>query len=264
MRPSIIAVAWGALLAASACAQERPAPSPTPVASAAPTASTAPPAALAAPAEIPATKVYVFGLLKKGPKWTPDETPELRALQEKHLAHLERLGREGKLVAAGPSGEGDLRGILIFALESPEEAQPLADADPAVQAGRLKAELRRFVGSGGIGRKVEAERAKAGKLEMVEYQLALVRLGRHFRPSESNENRALFMARNQWLQQLESSGQLALSGPFLDSRDLTGALILRAGSLDAARKLVGGDPAVLTERFAVDVYPLWLVKGTLD
>jgi uncharacterized protein YciI len=227
-----------------------PAPAATPAASPVP-----------APADV---KLYTFGLLRKGPKWTADQTPETRALQEKHIANLERLGREGKLVAAGPSGEGDLRGIVILAVESPEEAQALIATDPAVQAGRLTADVRRFVGPAGIGRRVEVERAKAGKVELAEFQLALVRLGRHFRPAEVAENRALFMARNAWLQELESSGRLALSGPFVGSTDLTGVLVLRTGSLAAARALVEQDPAVKTERFVVDVHPLWLAKGTLD
>lgn len=233
-----------------------PAPAATP-------AAPVPPSA--APVPVPAdVKLYTFALLRKGPKWTADETPEVLELQRGHLANLERLGREGKLVAAGPSGDGDLRGIVILAVESPEEAQALIATDPAVQAGRLKSEARRFVGPAGIGRRVEAERAKAGKVEMVEYQLALVRLGRHFRPGEAAENRALFMARNAWLKELERSGRLALSGPFVGSADLTGVLVLRAGSVAAARTLVEQDPAVKTERFTVDVHPLWLAKGALD
>lgn len=266
MKPS--AFAWAALcglFVTSACAEERTVPSPAPAA----VASTPPPA-LAAPAppvsgSAQPARVYVLVLLRKGSAWTAEQTPAVRALQEQHLANLERLGRAGKLVAGGPTGaDGDLRGVLVFAVETQEEARALADTDPAVQAGRLRVELQRFLGSPGIGRQVEAERAKAGKIELVEYQLALVRLGRHFKAAEANENRALFMARNTWLQQLEGSGRLALSGPILDGGDLAGLLVLRAGSLDAARVLLNEDPAVKTERFAFELHPLWLAKGALE
>ncbi len=269
----LTAFAWVALygsLAACACADERPAPAPTPAAA---VAAPSPPMMLALPQPMepsaPSTpqpvRVYVLGLLRKGPQWTAEDTPALRALQEKHLANLGRLGREGKLVAAGPSGgDGDLRGVLVFAVEKVEEARALTDTDPAVQAGRLRAEFQRFLGSPGIGRQVEAARAQAGRTEMVEYQLALVRLGRYFKAQEANENRAVFMARNTWLQQIEGSGRLALSGPFLDGGDLAGLLVLRAGSLEAARAMLNEDPAVKTERFAFDLQPLWLAKGTLQ
>lgn len=269
MRSSVFAwLVLGGALATSACADEPAAPAPA----ASPTALPAtPPPALAAqpPAPVSATpapvRVYVLGLLRKGPSWSAEDTPERQALQARHIANLERLGREGKLVAAGPSGpDGDLRGILVLAVESVDEARALAESDPAVQAGRLRVEYQRFLGSPGIGRNVEAERAKAGKVEMVEYQLALVRLGRHFNASEANENRAVFMARNAWLQQVESSGRLSLSGPVLDGTGLAGLLVLRAGSLEAARATLNEDPAVKTERFAFDLHPLWLAKGTLD
>ena len=38
---------------------------------------------------------------QKGPTWSPDETPEIDALQEAHLANMRRLGEMGKLVING-------------------------------------------------------------------------------------------------------------------------------------------------------------------
>lgn len=258
MKKSLLAAAvLCALVADAARAQDKPA---RPAASA-PTPGTPPPL-LARPET---ARIYAFGLLRKGPKWTPGETPEIRALQEKHLANIARLAKEGKLVAAGPCGDGDLRGVFVFATESLDEARALADTDPAVQAGRLRVELHTFLGAPGIGRNAPAERARAGgKVEMVSYQLALARLGPRFKAEEASENRALFMARNQWLQKLEGSGRLALSGPFTDGGDVKGLLVLKADSLDAARKLLDGDPAAITQRFAYDVQPWWLAKGTLE
>jgi uncharacterized protein YciI len=81
---------------------------------------------------------YQVAFLRKGPAWTPGETPELQKLQEAHLAHIRAMGESGKLLVAGPfSDGGDLRGMFIFRLDSLEEARALAEQDPAVQAGRL-------------------------------------------------------------------------------------------------------------------------------
>lgn len=38
----------------------------------------------------------------QGPNWTAADTPEVRALQAAHLAHLRRLGEEGQVRVGGP------------------------------------------------------------------------------------------------------------------------------------------------------------------
>jgi hypothetical protein len=58
---------------------------------------------------------YYLGFLRKGPKWTGVETPELQELAKAHLANIGRLASLGKLVIAGPMGDnGDIRGIFRF------------------------------------------------------------------------------------------------------------------------------------------------------
>ncbi len=86
---------------------------------------------------------YAFVLLRR-PADAPALTePEQDALQERHLAYLDRLAEAGKLVGAGPfSDQPDesLRGLCFFAT-TVEEARALAAEDPSVQAGRLEAEV---------------------------------------------------------------------------------------------------------------------------
>jgi uncharacterized protein len=86
----------------------------------------------------PGMATYYFGILVKGPKWSPEETPERAQIGEGHMAHIREMAAAGKLVLAGPFLEdGDWRGILIYKTDTLEEAQKLADEDPAVKAGRL-------------------------------------------------------------------------------------------------------------------------------
>ncbi len=62
---------------------------------------------------------------------------EESALQDAHLAYLAQLHAEGRLLAAGPLREDDsLRGLSILAAD-PLRARELAEADPAVRAGRF-------------------------------------------------------------------------------------------------------------------------------
>ena len=131
------------------------APEPTPVAAQAP----AKPSDVG-PGGFEMTTYYV-GFLYRGPKWTPEETPETRKIQEGHMANILKMGAEGKLVIAGPFADnGDLRGLYVFRAASAEEAKALVESDPAVQAGRLRFELHPWYAAKNITvtpRKAEAK-----------------------------------------------------------------------------------------------------------
>lgn len=99
--------------------------------------------------------VYYVYLLKKGPAWSPDSTPEIDALQEAHLANLDRLGQDGKLVLNGPLLDsfqlsGEIRGIGVLKAASLEEAQEWISTDPMVKVGRLVFELHTWMVRRGI------------------------------------------------------------------------------------------------------------------
>ena len=95
---------------------------------------------------------YYFGFLKRGTAWTAERTPETQKIQEGHMAHLNASAKMGKLVIAGPMGDnGDIRGILVYKTATVEEARAIAEADPAVKAGRLRVELHKwFVTKGAL------------------------------------------------------------------------------------------------------------------
>jgi uncharacterized protein YciI len=61
----------------------------------------------------------------------PEMTPEL---QDAHLSFLADLHEAGHLLAVGPAGGGEVRGISILNV-SPERALELKAEDPAVRAG---------------------------------------------------------------------------------------------------------------------------------
>jgi uncharacterized protein YciI len=87
-------------------------------------------------------KFYYLGFLRRGTKFTNEETPERQKIQEGHMANIRRLGAMGKLIAAGPfMDDGDLRGIFVFKTATLEEANELTNTDPAVKAGRLRIDL---------------------------------------------------------------------------------------------------------------------------
>lgn len=96
--------------------------------------------------DTPILEIFYLVILKKGDQWSPEVTPEVMEIQKRHLAHLSHLAEQGKLLIAGPfiDGPDDKRGLSIIAADSMEEAVALTEADPAVQAGRLKVEVIRW------------------------------------------------------------------------------------------------------------------------
>ena len=94
-------------------------------------------------------KRYVFMLLNKGTTRSQDST-EAATIQQQHLAHLNKLSEKGKLIVAGPfENGGDHRGLLIFDVETVDEAIKLEGEDPAVKAGRLSMEAFYWWGAKG-------------------------------------------------------------------------------------------------------------------
>ncbi len=84
-------------------------------------------------------------VLLRTPENAPDyDDAELDRIQQEHLAHHERLRASGHVVTNGPvSDQPDpaLRGLAFYRTGSLEEARQLAEADPAVVAGRLTVEI---------------------------------------------------------------------------------------------------------------------------
>lgn len=87
-------------------------------------------------------KPYFLVLLRRGPHWDlPHQHEELMPLQ---LAFLRRGTKAGDIVLTGPvlDQADDLTGISIIRAGDLAAARALANQDPAVQAGRLIAEVR--------------------------------------------------------------------------------------------------------------------------
>lgn len=93
---------------------------------------------------------YYLVMLRRGPKWTAEITPEIEELQKQHLAHINQMAETGELVLAGPfleqTGVKALSGLFIFKVESHEAAKELTESDPAVKAGRLVYEIYPWLG----------------------------------------------------------------------------------------------------------------------
>ena len=82
-------------------------------------------------------KRYWLVLLQKGPNRNQDSVSAGK-IQAAHMANINRLAKEGKLIMAGPMGiEDELRGIFIMNCADSIEVENFVKTDSAVITGRL-------------------------------------------------------------------------------------------------------------------------------
>ena len=82
-------------------------------------------------------KRYWLVLLQKGPNRNQDSI-SAEKIQAAHMANINRLAKDGKLVMAGPIGvEDDLRGIFLMNCSDSTEVENFVRTDSAVITGRL-------------------------------------------------------------------------------------------------------------------------------
>ena len=82
-------------------------------------------------------KRYWLVLLQKGPTRNQDSI-SAEKIQSAHMANINRLAKEGKLIMAGPIGiEDDLRGIFLMNCADSTEVENFVKTDSAVITGRL-------------------------------------------------------------------------------------------------------------------------------
>ncbi|HXH68398.1 MAG TPA: YciI family protein [Candidatus Limnocylindrales bacterium] len=201
-----------------------------------------------------------FLILLKRPANAPQLSKEAgEKLQEEHMANIRKMAAEHKLLVAGPfMDDTTLRGIFLLQAESAAQAQAWADSDPAVQAGRLAAELHGpwMIDPG-------AMHAAAEPPGMEKYTLVLMKRGEHWSP-DAPEFMEVIKRHHAFIQQMTEQGNIALAGPFPLSveGELRGVVIYRVGEVQTA-KLAEEDPVVKAGILKAELHPWATGKGVL-
>ncbi|MGV3546850.1 MAG: YciI family protein [Pedobacter sp.] len=96
-------------------------------------------------------KMFVLVMLKTGSNTTASKK-ETDSLFKGHMANIEKLAKENKLIVAGPLAKNDkqYRGIFILNTNSIDEAKALLQTDPAVKAKLLDADVFNWYGSAAL------------------------------------------------------------------------------------------------------------------
>lgn len=103
------------------------------------------------PATPEAMEQYTLVFMKSGEKWNPSD-PRVMDVVKQHGAYVAQLTDQAKIALAGPfplDDPGDLRGVVIFRVNSDETAKLVHD-DPVIKAGVLKSELHPWITGKGV------------------------------------------------------------------------------------------------------------------
>jgi uncharacterized protein YciI len=201
---------------------------------------------------------YYLVLLKRAPAPPALSDADANELQARHIAHLEKLEREGHGMAAGPFLDGtDLRGLTILRAASADEARALQEGDPAVKAGRLVVEVIPFLSPEGWFQKARVP------FEPEQLFFGFLKNGPN-RAQDADTAAAIQKAHLAHLNEEAAAGRLVLAGPILlKEGDRRGVFAYRVGSLAEARARAEADPAVRAGRLTVDIHPWMTAKGVL-
>jgi uncharacterized protein len=97
-------------------------------------------------------KPYVIVMLTTGPTKIDDKT-KMGEIMKGHMANIQKLADEGKIVVAGPfmgDNKQNFEGMFIFNTKSKEEAEQWVKTDPSVQAGVFNYEIFPWYGSAAL------------------------------------------------------------------------------------------------------------------
>jgi uncharacterized protein YciI len=186
-----------------------------------------------------------FVLLNKKPDAAPLAKDESDKLMEGHMANINRLAQEKKLVSAGPFDGGG--GIFILNTPSVQVATEWLGTDPAVKANRWDVEIYPYKPRVGSACPVQEP------YEMVTYSFVRFKVD----ITKSTVNSAnIFFSHDEYLKELKTKLPVIAEGTFGD-RD-GGILILKD---EPSLQMLEADPGVQQGMLTLDLRKLWIAKG---
>ncbi len=103
----------------------------------------------------------------------------------------------------------------------------------------------------------EDDKTNAMPDDMQKFFVGMIYRGEKWTPEVTDESTALQKAHLENIGKLAERGELVLAGPFGGQGDLRGLFFFNVKTLDEARALADGDPAVKAGRLRVDLLPWW-------
>jgi uncharacterized protein YciI len=187
------------------------------------------------------SKIYILVLLHKKTDALPIAKDSVERLMKGHLANIQRLAAERKLLAAGPFEGGG--GLFILNTASNDEAGEWLKTDPGIQANRWDVEMLQY--SPQIGSVCLAKEP----YEMVTYDFIRFYKNQNLEEKHLKEHRQLVD------EESESGNVVTLA----DCQPSGNILIMKN---DAMTKFLDASPAVQQGTWKPETKKLWIAKGS--
>ena len=172
---------------------------------------------------------------------------EVDKIMEGHMANINKMAREGKLIAAGPFEGGG--GIFIFKSTSVEEVRVWISEDPGIKAKRWNIEILPFtIRAGSVC-------AVGEPYEMTTYHF--VRYNPNLSKFTIGDAPITFKKHDDYLKKIEQSGNVIAEGIFGDRE---GGILIMKGDLQ--KEVIEFDPAVQEGLLELDFKQLYIAKGS--
>jgi len=187
---------------------------------------------------------FVFVFLNSKPDKTELPKAEVDKIMEGHMANINRLAKENKLIAAGPFEGGG--GIFIFNSGSKEEVAAWLETDPGIRAKRWDIEIFNY-------------KPRVGSVCVVgePYEMTFYTFIRFATNDVTPDMEKAFKSHDQYLQQALTGSDIIQEGTFGVS---DGTILVARG--DSNQKLIDQDPAIQNGSLKYTVKKLYIAKGS--
>jgi uncharacterized protein YciI len=172
---------------------------------------------------------------------------EVDKIMEGHMANINKMAKDGKLLAAGPFEGGG--GIFFFKSTSVEQVRGWISEDPGIKAKRWNIEVLPFIIRSGSVCAVKEP------YEMTMYNF--VRYNPNLSKFTIGDAPLTFKKHDEYLKKIEPSGNIIAEGIFGD-RD--GGILIMKGDLQ--KEVIEFDPAVQEGLMELDFKQLYIARGS--
>ena len=201
-------------------------------------------------------KQYQFVFLRTGPN-TNQQEAGVTDMQEAHLALLARLNRERVNLLYGPFLEKtDLRGIVVLDLPDAAAARKALEKDPFVKEGHLVLDVKPWLAETNLFGLPDSPNTPE------QFALGFLMSGTN-RIQTAADVEVIQAGHLAYLRDLRKQGKLVVAGPFAEDTNWRGIFIYRVKTVEEAKELAAGDPAVKAGRLTIDARPWMTFKGML-
>ena len=211
------------------------------------------------PQQEPAHKLVEFhmALLKRGPKLTTADNAESKRVYDEHVQYVMSMVDSGKAVIAGSITDGgEIFEVFVLRAKSADEAKAWAEASPSVVAGFYVAEMHPWWSEDIFGKRSQP-------MKLVPTYLAFLTRGEKWTAEKTPVTEEIQKGHMANINRLAEMKKLVAAGPFGDDGRLRGIFVFRVASLDEAKALTAGDPAVQAGRLAMDIHQWMVPDGVL-